>query len=128
MRCANLLITVLSSAALAGCVERRIWIDSDPPGALVWLNDRELGRTPVSVAVVHDGVYDLRLEKDGFQPLVTPATAEGPVWDGFPIDFIVEVMPVDAKVDTRWRFTLHPREEGDAALIERAERMRQSLE
>jgi hypothetical protein len=117
-------ILLVAAVALGGCVERRIWIDSEPPGALVWLNDRELGRTPVDVAVVHDGIYDLRLEKEGFQPLVTPATAEGPVWDSFPIDFVVELLPVDSKVETHWKFTLRPREEGDAALIERAERMR----
>jgi len=117
---------ILTAAALSGCIERRIWIDTDPPGALVWLNDRELGRTPVDVAVVHDGVYDLRIEKDGFQPLVTGATAEGPVWDGFPTDFVVELLPVDATVQTRWRFTLHPREQSDAGLVERAEAMRGS--
>ena len=46
------ILAILASAStligLTGCVERRIWIDTDPPGALVWLNDAQLGRTPVA--------------------------------------------------------------------------------
>ena len=82
------ILAILASAStligLTGCVERRIWIDTDPPGALVWLNDAQLGRTPVVVSILHDGVYDLRLEKDGFEPIVTPATDDGPIWDQVP--------------------------------------------
>ncbi len=39
----------------AGCVQRTITITSDPPGALVWLNDREIGRTPLDVNFVYYG-------------------------------------------------------------------------
>lgn len=114
-------------AFLSGCVERRVSIETDPPGALVWINDRQIGRSPVGVEIVHDGVYDLRLEKEGYEPLVTPATAEGPLWDTVPLDFFAEILPVDARRETRWVFTLAPRDDSEAALVDRAEAMRGRL-
>lgn len=115
------------AAFLAGCVERRVSIETDPPGALVWINDRQVGRSPVGVEIVHDGVYDLRLEKEGYEPLVTPATAEGPLWDTVPLDFFAEILPVDARRETRWVFTLAPRDDSEAALVDRAEALRGRL-
>lgn len=50
---------------LAGCVQRVISITSQPSGALVYLNDEEVGRTPVSVPHLFYGVYDVRLEHRG---------------------------------------------------------------
>ncbi|MFB3120043.1 MAG: PEGA domain-containing protein [Stenotrophomonas maltophilia] len=40
-------------------------ITSEPPGALVWLNDREIGRTPVDVDFEFYGRYDVRLHLPG---------------------------------------------------------------
>jgi hypothetical protein len=56
---------VLGAATLlAGCVERTITINSEPQGALVYLNDEEVGRTPVSVPFLYYGTYDVRLEHE----------------------------------------------------------------
>jgi hypothetical protein len=59
-----LLTTALGSTGLLGCVERTISITSEPEGALVYLNDEEVGRTPVSVPFTFYGVYDVRLEHE----------------------------------------------------------------
>jgi hypothetical protein len=124
---APVLAPVLAMLALSGCVERRISIETDPPGALVWVNDRQAGRTPVSVAFTHEGTYDLRLEKEGFEPLVTPATTEGPIWDAGPLDFFAEILPVRARNETRWVFTLAPRDDSEEALVSRAAELRGRL-
>ena len=125
-------LAMLASAStligLTGCVERRIWIDTDPPGALVWLNDAQLGRTPVAVSILHDGVYDLRLEKDGFEPIVTPATVDGPIWDQVPLDFFVEILPISARSETHWRFALRVRDDSQEALAARAQLMQRSMQ
>jgi hypothetical protein len=118
------LAVLLASCALAGCVERRVSIETSPPGALVWINDVQVGRSPVGVEIVHDGIYDLRLEKEGYEPLVTPASAEGPVWDAVPLDFFAEILPIDARRETRWVFTLAPRDDSEDALVERAQSLR----
>ena len=94
---APVIVIGVASAALSGCVERRIWIDTEPQGALVWVNDAQVGRTPVDLAITHEGTYDLRIEKEGFEPLITPATTKGPLWDTVPLDLIVEILPIDAR-------------------------------
>ena len=120
----RLFTAIAALSALSGCVERRISIDTEPPGALVWLNDAQIGRTPVDVAFTHEGTYDLRIEKEGFEPLVTPAKTTGPLWDVVPLDFVVEVLPVKARSETRWKFTLTPRDDSEDALLSRAGALR----
>src|SRR3954453_16159500 len=58
-----LALALLAAAALGltGCVERKITIGSDPPGAILLLNDVEVGRTPVTVPFTTYGDYDIRL-------------------------------------------------------------------
>jgi hypothetical protein len=112
---------------LGGCVERRIWIDTEPQGALVWVNDAQVGRTPVDVAITHEGTYDLRIEKEGYEPLVTPATTSGPIWDTVPLDLIVEILPINARNETRWKFTLVRRDDSENALVDRATGLRDRL-
>ena len=121
------ILAIAATALLSGCVERRVWVDTDPPGALVWINDAQIGRSPVDAGITHDGVYDLRIEKEGYEPIVTGATVNGPLWDQPPLDFFAEILPVDARNHTRWRFVLRARDESDADLAARAERFRERL-
>ena len=47
-----------------------VFIQSDPAGAQVYLNDKKLGQTtPVLLHDVGLGTYRIRLEKPGYQPL-----------------------------------------------------------
>ncbi|MEY5033274.1 MAG: hypothetical protein RL354_2305, partial [Planctomycetota bacterium] len=121
------MLAMVGFAFLTGCVERRVWVDTDPPGALVWINDAQIGRSPVDVGITHDGVYDLRIEKEGYEPIVTGATVDGPLWDQPPLDFFAEILPVDSRNHTHWRFVLRARDESDADLAARAERFRERL-
>lgn len=71
---------------LAGCVERRFLIESDPPGAFVYQNGQFLGATPVDVPFLYYGKYDFLLVKEGFETLkvstrVTPPWYERPGFD-----------------------------------------------
>lgn len=59
------LVTVAAALSLTGCIERLITVTSQPAGALVYLNDEEVGRTPVTVPFRFYGVYDVRLEHEG---------------------------------------------------------------
>lgn len=125
-RSAALLLLVTASAALPACVRRTIDITSDPSGALVLLNDREVGRTPVEVEFTFYGEYDVRLLLDGYEPLVTGATASPPIWDNVPLDFFAEIAPGDPDVRIPWHFTLEPaKREG---LLERANEMREAID
>ena len=61
----------MTLALLAGCVERTIKITSQPSGALVYLNDEEVGRTPTEVRFTFYGDYSVILRKEGHETLNT---------------------------------------------------------
>jgi hypothetical protein len=91
---------------LIGCVERTISISSQPNGALVYLNDEEVGRTPVDVPFTFYGVYDVRMERDGFKPLWTTHEAVAPWWENPGPDLIAEMLPGRRKVNLKWHFEM----------------------
>jgi PEGA domain len=118
MRTAPPLLAVLCLLCV-GCVQRTISITSEPAGALVYLNDDEVGRTPVTVPFVFYGVYDVRLEAPGYQPLWTKQKAQAPWWETMGIDLFAEAVPHN-KAELRWHFTMDeqpPAEEVDADVL-----------
>ncbi len=94
---------------LNGCVERRLTILSDPPEALVWLNDEEIGRTPVTVGFNWYGDYKIRIEKEGYKIVSTHKEIKRPLEDYFPLDFFTEVLwPGTIRRNIAWTFPLQP--------------------
>ena len=114
----------LLACALTGCVERRIVITSEPSGATVFLNDTEVGRTPVEVDFTYYGVYDVRLRKEGCEPLVTTAKASAPFYEWPGVDLVAMMIPVTKKTRIDWHFDLAPADADESALLERAKAMR----
>ncbi|MEN0020385.1 MAG: PEGA domain-containing protein [Planctomycetota bacterium] len=119
---------------MVGCIERRIDITTEPPGALVYINDRALGRSPVSTEFLFHGVYDVRVEKDGFEPLRTTANAKAPLYENPPFDLVATALPFTFENVQEWHFVLEPRLEDqlseaelEAQLLERADAMRDEL-
>jgi len=118
-------VAITGLLALPGCVRRTITINSSPDGALVWLNDREIGRTPVTVDFVHYGTYDVVLTKDGYEPLVTTGKAKTPLWDTPPLDLGAELLPARLRSQIVWDYALTPSESDSAAVIERGRALRE---
>ena len=87
---ATRILIVLTAALLVGCVQRTISITSNPAGALVHLNDEEVGRTPLQVPFKFYGTYDVRLEKERYKPLWTSQKTDAPWWEAPGPDLIVE--------------------------------------
>lgn len=92
---------------LAGCVQRTITVTSTPPGALVHLNDQEVGRTPVTVPFLYYGTYDVRIVAEGRAPLWTTAEAKAPWWEFPGPDLLAEAVP-GGRSDIAWHFDLEP--------------------
>lgn len=113
-----------ASVALTGCVRRTISITTEPEGALVWLNDREVGRTPVEVDFDHYGTYDVRLEYRGYEPMMTSGQALPPWWDNVGLDLIAELTPADLESRIAWHYVLLPLDGDREALVERARKLR----
>jgi len=106
-----------------GCVERTISISSRPSGALVYLNDKEVGRTPVTVPFTFYGVYDVRLEAEGFAPLWTKKKAKAPWWEAPGPDLIAEAIPGN-QAHLQWHFDMKPAQPTDPdKLTDRAQQM-----
>lgn len=110
-------VLVLIGVAGAGCVQRTISITSQPEGALVYLNDEEVGRTPLEVPFTFYGTYDVRLEAEGHQPLWTTAEAKPPFWEHPGPDLIAEAIP-NAKSNVKWHFEMEPAAPVDDAAVD----------
>jgi len=134
-----LVLVALSLAALTGCVERKLTISSDPPGALVTLNDVEIGRTPVTVPIKWYGTYDLRFhyEVNTGTPenphikryyLHTSRKTTTPWFENIPIDLFAELSPGQFKDDQIWGFAIpEVVEPTDEDLIKRAKALQAQM-
>ena len=124
MRLLHCILVIGAITAMSGCVRRTIEITSEPEGALVWLNDREVGRTPCSIEFTHYGRYDVRLRRDGFEPISGFGDADEPAWDFAGADLIAEIIPAKLTSRVKWHFTMIPTDSDEAAVLERAKQMR----
>lgn len=107
---ATLLCTVTIMTLAGGCVRRTLTIDTDPQGAIVTLNDIEVGATPVSRDFTWYGDYDVVLRKEGFQTLHTHADVKAPWYQWPPFDFVADVLwPGQIHDQRNYKFKLEPR-------------------
>lgn len=113
---------------LGGCLERTIHITSDPPGALVWLNDIEVGRTPLETDFTYYGEFSVRLRREGYEPIVTSRTAKAPVYEWPVVDLAAELWPQRISTDIRWHFDLVPAAERTDADAAREDILRRAAE
>ncbi len=116
-------LTALATVLCAGCVRRTIAITSTPSDALVFVNDREVGRTPCEVDFLFYGEYDVRLKHEGYESIVGSGTASAPVWDFIGADLIVEVVPLDLESRVDWHFDFIPANNDPVDLLARARQM-----
>lgn len=122
------LLVMLMALNGAGCVHRRMTIESNPPNALVVVDGEEVGKTPTAVDFTYYGTREIKLIKDGYetatfhQPIPTP-------WYQLPgLDFFSDNFAF-GKIRDRHRFsyTLQPRVTGPASaqgLLDRAGSLR----
>ncbi|MCP4495428.1 MAG: PEGA domain-containing protein, partial [Phycisphaeraceae bacterium] len=111
----------------AGCVRRVVQITSDPDGAVVWMNDREVGSTPCEVEILHYGKYDVRVEKPGWEPVMTGRSANAPVWDLPGPDFFAELVPAEIESRNVWHFQLVVESDDADEVLLRAEAARDKV-
>ena len=126
----DILLTTLAAtvaSTMTGCLHRRIFVTSDPPGATVSLNDVDVGRTPVEVDFTYFGVYDVRLSKPGYEPIATSERASAPVYEWPGIDLLAEAIPANITTEVRWSYTLTPIDNDIDGVLERARELRDDL-
>jgi len=85
---AALLATLLLPAA--GCVRRRLNVRTNPPGALVYVDNQQIGTTPCSVDFIYYGTREIRLIKPGYETLTVNQPIPTPWYQYPPLDFVSE--------------------------------------
>lgn len=113
--------------AAPACVRRTIAITSTPSEALVYVNEREVGRTPCEVDFLFYGEYDVRLKLDGYESIVGSGTASAPFWDFIGADLVSEIAPLNLESRVEWHFTFVPADGSFPSLFERARSMRTAV-
>src|SRR4051812_22573378 len=91
-----------TALTLPGCVERKMMIRSDPPGALISLDgqDAEL-RTPAEIPFDFGGTRAVTLTAPGHKVLETTAKLEDPWFTYFPLDVFAEFLYPGTIEDTQ---------------------------
>jgi len=124
------LAALVLGAAVGGCARRTIEVTSEPSGALVWINDQEVGRTPLETDFKFFGTYDVRLALEGYESVSMPAAVDSPWFEKPGIDLLVAPV-ARTRTTARWhvRLVATPesvpggRPEAERALLERARSM-----
>ncbi len=86
---AILLVVLLVSP---GCVTRKLFIRSEPPGAEVLLDGEVVGTTPYEQEFLSYGVRRVELRLPGFQREVQAIDVERPWWQYFPMSLVTDVL------------------------------------
>jgi len=101
---------------------------SNPPGATVYLDGREIGRTPFSTNFDHYGKREFRIVKQGYETKteLVPIRAPWYQWVGF--DFVAEVLLPGKLTDHKhYEFDLQQeRVVPGSEIVTRAEQFRQT--
>ena len=85
-----MLVVLVLLGCACGCVSRRMTIRSNPPGAHVYVDDYEIGATPVSHNFIYYGKRKIRLVKDGYETLTVMQSIPMPWYQIPPLDFVSE--------------------------------------
>ena len=105
---------------LAACVERRLWVRTEPAGAIVRINGEEIGPSPASWRFYQYGVVLVEVEKPGFQPIERRVRLRAPWFQKPGVDFFADiVIPYRVHDDHEMTVKLEPDPPRNEAAIDR---------
>lgn len=97
--------------SLPGCVRRRMTVRSNPPGAKVYVDDQEIGNTPVSVNFTYYAARKITLIKDGYRTETHYERFLPPWYEVPPLDLVSEnLYPREIRDERVVDFQLLPQE------------------
>ena len=123
-------IALLLGSTLCGCnsVRRTMTVNTNPSGATVFLDNKELGRTPFTANFDHYGTREFRIVKQGYETRteLVPIRAPWYQWIGF--DFVSEVLLPGKLTDHKfYEFDMQPEKVVPSSeIVARAEQFRQT--
>jgi hypothetical protein len=103
------LLVLTAGLAAAGCVERRFVVETNVPGAQVYIDNVPYGPSPSDARWEYPGKYEFRAVAQGFEPLREVRDIR-PKWYEYPgLDFFFEVLwPFHIEDVRRVQLTLVP--------------------
>ncbi len=110
-----------------GAVRRRLNVNSNPPGALVYVDNQQIGTTPCSVDFIYYGTREIRLIKPGFETLTVNQPIPTPWYEVPGLDFVSEILvPTKIRDNRTVTFNLAPQLViPTQELVDRANQLRQ---
>ena len=108
-RIAFLLVLAGMTVLPTGCVRRRLNVRSNPPGALVYVDNQQIGTTPCAVDFTYYGTREIRLVKAGYETLTVNQPIPAPWYQIPPLDFVSEnLTPTKIRDNRTVTFNLAP--------------------
>lgn len=102
-------VALLLVVMATGCIQRRLTIRSNPPGALVFIDNYEIGTTPVSTDYIYYGKRRIRVVKDGYEILNVDQFIAPPWYEILPLEFVTEnLVPFEIRDQRTLEFELMP--------------------
>ncbi|HEY8747310.1 MAG TPA: PEGA domain-containing protein [Tepidisphaeraceae bacterium] len=106
-------------------------VTSNPPGALVTMNDQEVGRTPFNKTFTWYGTFEVQVRKEGYETLKVDTPVIAPWWQWLPFDLLAEVVPLRLEDHHEVAYSLKPVSDVQAdpeAIVQRGQALRERLE
>ncbi|MCP4782199.1 MAG: PEGA domain-containing protein [Fuerstiella sp.] len=123
---ATRLLTAILLLLPCGCVHRRVTINSNPSGALVRIDGKDVGYTPASIDYTWYGTREVQLIKDGYETKTLPVNIESPWYQRFPLDFVSDnFLGTHVRDHRRFDISMSPQQpDVSQAVIERGRSLR----
>jgi hypothetical protein len=104
-------ILVIPLVLSAGCVQRKMRVKSDPPGAQVYFNDKYMGETPLDFDFEWYWQHRIKIKKEGYETVSNLEEIKAPVYMWIPLDLVMELLPFTIRDERELTYTLNPHEE-----------------
>ena len=129
MKIFNIIKVVSVGLFFSGCLSKTITVTSTPPGAILSINDVEIGKTPTTTDWHGGGTYRFELKHKSYQPVDEHIKIKYR-WYSYPIiDMGADFMTTKNINDHRqWHFDMQPlQKESIATSKKHAEKMREEF-
>ncbi len=139
IRSFHLLILVAMIFAFSGCVTRSLTVKTEPSNALVYIDNKLIGESPVTIPFTYYGTRKIMIEKkdeDGaltHERTIVFEKIKAPVYEVFPLDLFSELLwPRKLKDDQVLSYSLVELEplsikERQEKVLKNAEALRQKV-